>query len=189
MRGERGGMGAAEGVGYGSGLGYMGYISCMVTRFHGYMVISLPGAGWGRRGNGRADAGKAAGRQPGSHQVGRIGRRQGQDMRRPDFRQVGPAGPHHVKPQHGEQGPRPAGQQVGHRPAGLHAMDHVARPADDNFLINIVPDNAKLLNDDLPDPEREIRGQGVRAELNELIECAEALLGGRRGAGSGDHGG
>ena len=52
---ERGGMGAAEGVGYGSGLGYMGYISCMVARFHGYIVTrGWPGGGVGMGGQMRA---------------------------------------------------------------------------------------------------------------------------------------
>ena len=61
--------------------------------------------------------------------------------------------------QHGEQGPRPAGQQVVHGPANLGGLEHITRPPDDNVLINVVADGAKLLNDDFPDPEREIRGQ------------------------------
>ena len=108
-------------------------------------------------------------------------------MRRPDFRQVGLAGSHHVKPKHGEQGPRPAGQQVVHGPAGRRGLEYITRSPDDHVLINVVADSAELLNGDLPDPEREIRGQGILAAVNEWIERTGALLGGRRGAGGSNH--
>jgi hypothetical protein len=76
-----------------------------------------------------------------------------------------------------------------HRPAGFHGLENITRPPDDHVLVDVVQDNAKLLNDDLPDPEREIRGQGVRAAVHERIEGVKPGFGARRWAGDGDHGG
>src|ERR1035438_8551169 len=105
----------------------MGY---MVTRLRGYTVTWLHGytVTWVAWLHGSHDLTpllpllapvqqqEAVSSQPALHGFGGERRRQGQDMRRPDFRHAGLAGPGQVKPEHGIKQARAGRHNVVPRP-------------------------------------------------------------------------